>query len=56
MGVDLRYEVTEVTFDVVRSLIPTSQGVMMTDQELRFRILHAFYPKFSGYVGARACA
>ncbi len=52
-GVDLRYQVTEVTIDVVRSLIPTSQGVMMTDQELRFRILHAFYPKFSGFVGAR---
>jgi hypothetical protein len=53
VGVDLRYQVTEVTIDMVRSLIPTSQGVMMTDQELRFRVLHAFYPKFSGYVGAR---
>jgi len=53
IGVDLRYQVTEVTVDLIRSLIPTSQGVMMTDQELRFRILHAFYPKLSGYVGAR---
>jgi hypothetical protein len=53
IGVDLRYQVTEVTIDLLRSLIPTSQGVMMTDQELRFRVLHAFYPKFSGYVGAR---
>jgi len=53
VGVDLRYQVTEVTADLVRSLIPTSQGVVMTDQELRFRILHAFYPKFSGFVGAR---
>ena len=53
VGVDMRYQVTEVTIDLLRSLIPTSQGVMMTDQELRFRVLHAFYPKFSGYVGAR---
>jgi hypothetical protein len=53
VGVDMRYQVTEVTVDLMRSLIPTSQGVMMTDQELRFRVLHAFYPKFSGYFAAR---
>jgi len=53
VGVDMRYQVTEVTIDLVRSLIPTSQGIMMTDQELRFRVLHAFYPKLSGYFGAR---
>lgn len=53
VGVDLRYQVTEVTIDMLRSLIPTSQGVVMTDQELRFRVLHAFYPRISGYFGAR---
>ena len=53
VGADLRYQVTEVTIDAVRSLIPTSQGVVMTDQELRFRVLHAFYPKLSGFLGAR---
>ncbi|MGH8298553.1 MAG: hypothetical protein ACRES6_04615 [Steroidobacteraceae bacterium] len=53
VGVDLRYQITEVTIDALRSLIPTSQGVVMTDQELRFRVLHAFYPRFSGFIGAR---
>jgi hypothetical protein len=53
VGVDLRYQVTEVTIDALRSLIPTSEGVVMTDQELRFRVLHAFYPKFSGFLGVR---
>ncbi len=53
VGVDLRYQVTEVTIDALRSLIPTSEGVVMTDQELRFRVLHAFYPKFSGFLGLR---
>jgi hypothetical protein len=53
VGVDLRYQVTEITIDALRTLNPTSQGVVMTDQELRFRILHAFYPRFSGFVGAR---
>lgn len=53
IGVDLRYQVTEVTLDALRSLIPTSQGVVMTDTELRFRVLHAFYPRFSGFVGGR---
>ncbi|HEX4268175.1 MAG TPA: hypothetical protein VHY36_09830 [Steroidobacteraceae bacterium] len=53
VGVDLRYQVTEVTIDVLRSLIPTSEGVVMTDQEVRFRVLHAFYPRFSGFLGVR---
>jgi hypothetical protein len=53
VGADLRYQITEITIDALRSLIPTSQGVVMTDQELRFRVLHAFYPRFSGFVGAR---
>jgi hypothetical protein len=53
VGADLRYQVTEVTIDALRSLIPTSEGVVMTDQELRFRVLHAFYPRFSGFLGVR---
>jgi hypothetical protein len=53
VGVDLRYQVTEVTIDALRSLIPTSEGVVMTDQEVRFRVLRAFYPRFSGFLGVR---
>ncbi len=53
IGVDLRYQVTEVTMDAVRALVPTSQGVVMNDTELRFRVLHAFYPRVSGFIGGR---
>jgi hypothetical protein len=54
VGVDLRYQINEITVDALRSVIPSSQGIVMTDEELRFRALHAFYPRLSGFVGARA--
>lgn len=54
IGVDLRYQITEITIDALRSLIPSSQGAVLEDDELRFRALHAFAPRFSGFLGARA--
>ena len=53
MGVDLRYQVTEVTIDAMRALTPSTEGAIVTDDELRFRVLHAFEPRFSGFFGAR---
>jgi len=50
-GVDLRYQVTEVTLDVLRSLAPSDAGAEVIDNELRFRVLHAFEPLLSGFVG-----
>ena len=53
VGVDLRYQVTEFTIDALRALTPSAQGAVVVDDELRFRVLHAFEPRFSGFIGAR---
>lgn len=53
VGVDLRYQITEITIDVLRALTPSAEGAVVTDDEVRFRMLHAFAPKFSGFFGAR---
>ncbi len=53
IGVDLRYQVTEFTLDYVRALTPSDAGAVVVNNELRFRVLHAFAPRFSGFVGVR---
>jgi len=53
IGVDLRYQVTEVTLDYVRALTPSDAGAEVVNNELRFRVLHAFEPRFSGFLGVR---
>ncbi|MGH7106433.1 MAG: hypothetical protein ACREFT_07990, partial [Acetobacteraceae bacterium] len=53
IGVDLRYQITEITVDLLRAVTPSSQGAVLEDEELRFRALHAFQPRFSGFVGVR---
>lgn len=53
IGVDLRYQITEVTIDYVRALTPSDAGAEVVNNELRFRALHAFAPRFSGFMGVR---
>jgi hypothetical protein len=53
MGVDLRYQVTEVTLDALRDFAPSGAGAVVITDELRFRVLHAFEPRLSGFLGAR---
>ena len=53
IGVDLRYQVTEVTIDAMRALTPSAEGAVVVDDEVRFRVLHAFEPRFSGFLGLR---
>jgi hypothetical protein len=53
IGVDLRYQITEVTLDFLRSLSPSDAGAEVVSDDLRFRVLHAFTPRFSGFLGAR---
>jgi hypothetical protein len=53
VGVDLRYQITEITIDALRALTPSAEGAVVEDDELRVRALHAFAPRFSGFVGAR---
>jgi hypothetical protein len=54
MGVDLRYEVTEVTLDALRDFAPSAAGAVVITDQARFRVLHAFEPRFSGFVGVNA--
>src|SRR6185312_8476243 len=54
VGVQLRYQVTEVTVDFLRSLSPSDVGAQVVHNELRFRVLHAFAPRLSGFLGVRA--
>lgn len=53
IGVDLRYQVTEVTIDYVRALTPSDAGAEVVNNQLRFRVLHAFEPRLSGFMGVR---
>ncbi len=54
MGVDLRYPITEVTIDAQRDFAPSAAGAVVITDVARFRVLHAFEPRFSGFVGANA--
>ncbi len=53
-GVEWDYQITQVVLDVLRSLTPSDAGSEIVNDEVRFRVLHAFYPLFSGFFGARA--
>lgn len=53
-GVEWDFQITQVVLDVVRALTPSDAGSVITDDEARFRVLHAFEPRLSGFFGARA--
>lgn len=53
VGVQWRYQITEVVLDVLRAVSPSSAGNESVNDEIRFRVLHAFQPRFSGFLGAR---
>ena len=53
IGMDLRYQVTEVTVDFLRALSPSDEGAQVVSDEGRIRVLHAFQPRFSGFLAAR---
>ncbi len=53
VGVELRYQITEVTLDLLRALSPSDDGAEVISNEVRFRVLQAFAPRFSGYLGVR---
>ena len=53
VGVELRYQVTEVTLDFLRALSPSDVGAQVVNTEARFRVLHAFAPRFSGFLAVR---
>jgi hypothetical protein len=52
-GLVWNYQITQVVLDVMRALSPSAAGAEVTDDEVRFRVLHAFRPRFSGFLGVR---
>lgn len=52
IGAVLRYQVTEITVDALRDFAPSAAGAVIITDQARFRVLHAFEPLLSGFVGA----
>jgi hypothetical protein len=53
VGLQLRYQITEITVDFLRALSPSDIGAQVINNEERFRVLHAFEPRLSGFLGLR---
>ncbi len=53
-GVSWTYQITQFVLDAVRGVEPTSAGQVENHTEVRFRVIRAFEPRFSGFIGARA--
>ena len=53
-GVSWTYQITQFVLDAVRGVEPTSAGQVENHSEVRFRVIRAFEPRLSGFVGARA--
>jgi hypothetical protein len=53
VGVVWNYPITQVVLEALRANSPSAAGAEVTDDELRCRVLHAFAPRFSGFLGAR---
>jgi hypothetical protein len=52
-GIVWTYEITQVVLDVMRDISPSAAGAEVTNDQLRFRVLHAFRPRLSGFLGVR---
>jgi hypothetical protein len=52
-GVTWTYEITQFVLDALRGVEPSSAGEVENHTEVRFRVIHAFKPRLSGFVGAR---
>jgi hypothetical protein len=53
VGAAWRLQTTQVVLDFMRNTVPSSSGVVVNRDELRFRVARTFQPRFSAYVAAR---
>jgi hypothetical protein len=53
IGTDWSWEVTRVFLDATSAVEPNASGRLVQRNQLRFRLLHQFSPRTSGWVGAR---
>lgn len=53
IGAHWTYQVTEAVVDLMRTAVPSSFGVLVNMNELRFRVQHRFTPMLAGFVAVR---
>jgi hypothetical protein len=53
VGAAWRYQVTSILIDALRSTEPSSSGVVVDRDELRFRVGRAFSPRMTGFLALR---
>lgn len=53
IGAHWAYQVTDIVVDLMRTAEPSSFGVLVNQDELRFRVMRRFSPMLSGFVALR---
>ncbi|HEY1283615.1 MAG TPA: hypothetical protein VGE96_03975 [Steroidobacteraceae bacterium] len=53
LGASWQLQTTRFVIDLLRSTAPSSAGVVVNRDEVRFRLTHLFGPRFSGFIAAR---
>ncbi len=53
IGARWTYPISDITVDLLRTAVPSSFGVLVNQDELRFRVLHRFTEIFAGFVALR---
>lgn len=53
LGAEFKFQTTRLVVDALRATSPSSSGVVVNRNELRFRLAHDFEPRFSGFLAAR---
>ena len=53
-GVSWTFQVTQYVLDALRGVSPSSSGAVEDHSEVRFRVVRAFRPRLSGFIGVRA--
>ncbi len=53
VGARWDYQVTQMVVDLLRTAVPSSFGVLVNQDELRFRLVRRFTPMVSGFVALR---
>ncbi len=53
VGAQWMLQITNVTVDLLRTALPSSFGILVNQNELRFRVTRSFSPTFAGFVALR---
>ncbi|MGH8228817.1 MAG: hypothetical protein ACREU3_13110 [Steroidobacteraceae bacterium] len=53
LGARWTFQVTDVVFDLLRTAVPSSFGILVNENEARLRITHRFTERFAGFVAVR---